>query len=49
MEHKFDFSIIRNLRMKQGLTAEALAQKADVTRATVVKLESGKGNPTIEL
>ena len=47
-DRKFDFSIVRSLRMKQGLTAEALAQKANITRATVVKLESGKGNPTIE-
>lgn len=44
----FDFSIVRNLRMKRGLTAEALAKQADITRATIVKLESGRGNPTIE-
>jgi len=44
----FDFSIIRTLRMKRGMTAEELAVRASMTRATVAKLESGKGNPTIE-
>jgi XRE family transcriptional regulator, regulator of sulfur utilization len=44
----FDFSIIRTLRMKWGLTAEELAARAGVTRATVAKIESGNGNPTIE-
>ncbi|WDP91945.1 MAG: helix-turn-helix transcriptional regulator [Desulfobacter sp.] len=44
----FDFSIVRSLRMKRGITAEALANQANITRATVVKLESGKGNPTVE-
>ena len=43
-----DFSIIKTLRMKWGLTAEELAARADITRATVAKIESGKGNPTIE-
>lgn len=42
-----DFSIIRELRKKQGLTAEELALKANVTRATIAKMESGGGNPTI--
>lgn len=46
--NRFDFSIVRNLRMKRGMTAEALAKQADITRATIVKLESGKGNPTVE-
>ncbi|MDD9303059.1 MAG: helix-turn-helix transcriptional regulator [Desulfobacter sp.] len=44
----FDFSIIRTLRMKRGITAEALAGRAKMTRATVAKLESGRGNPTID-
>jgi DNA-binding XRE family transcriptional regulator len=44
----FDFSIIRNLRKKWGLTAETLAVRANMTRATIVKIESGNGNPTIE-
>lgn len=34
--------------MKWGLTAEELAARAGLTRATVVKMESGYGNPTIE-
>lgn len=45
---KFDFSVIRNLRMKRGITAEKLAKEANLTRATVANLESGEGNPTIE-
>lgn len=45
---KFDFSIIKTLRMKWGLTAEELAARANVTRATVAKIETGNGNPTIE-
>lgn len=43
-----DFSIIKTLRMKRGMTAEELAARADITRATVAKIESGNGNPTIE-
>ena len=45
---KFDFSIIRSLRTKWGLTAEELAKRANMTRATVAKIEAGDGNPTIE-
>ena len=45
---QFDFSIIKTLRMKRGLTAEQLAGAAGITRATVVKLESGKANPTVD-
>ena len=42
-----DFSIIRKLRKKQGMTSEELALKANVTRATIAKMENGSGNPTI--
>ena len=45
---KYDFSVIRMLRLKRGLTGEQLAKKAGLTRATVSKIEAGKGNPTIE-
>ena len=45
---RFDFSVIRNLRKKWGITAEELAQRACLTRATVAKVEGGQGNPTIE-
>ena len=44
----FDFSIIKTLRMKWGMTAEDLAARANITRATVAKIETGNGNPTIE-
>ncbi|EMS81336.1 helix-turn-helix domain-containing protein [Desulfotignum phosphitoxidans] len=47
-KQNFDFSFVKNLRMKRGMTAETLAHEAGVTRATIAKLESGKGNPTIE-
>ncbi len=43
----FDFSVIRNLRRKRGLTAEDLAREAGVTRVTVSKMESNEGNPTV--
>ena len=45
---KFDFSVIRNLRKKRGLTAEGLAKTANLTRATISKIEGGNANPTIE-
>ncbi len=45
---RFDFSVIRNLRRKWGLSAEELAGRANLTRATVAKIEGGTGNPTIE-
>ena len=45
---RFDFSIIRNLRKKWGLTAEELAKRANLTRATVAKIEGGNANPTID-
>ena len=43
----FDFSIIRTLRKKWGITAEELADQAGITRATVAKIEKGDGNPTV--
>lgn len=42
-----DFSVIKSLRGKHGMTAEELAGKAGVTRATITKIEAGAGNPTI--
>lgn len=44
---QFDFSVVRNLRKKWGMTAEKLAEKAGVTRSTIAKIESGEGNPTM--
>ena len=45
---KFDFSVIKILRVKRGLSANDLARQANLTRATVTKIESGGGNPTME-
>ena len=45
--NKFDFSVIGTLRNKLGISAEELAQKANVTRATINKMEKGEGNPTM--
>ena len=45
---KFDFSVIRNLRKKWGLTAEELAKRSGLTRGTIAKIEGKDGNPTIE-
>jgi len=40
---------IRELREKYGLTQEALAQKVDVTRQTILFLEKGQYNPSLRL
>lgn len=45
---RFDFSVLKTLRLKKGLTADQLATKANVTRATVLKMESGFNNPTVQ-
>jgi XRE family transcriptional regulator, regulator of sulfur utilization len=45
---RFDFSVLKTLRLKQGLTAEPLAAKTNVTRATVAKMETGFNNPTVQ-
>ncbi|BBO74584.1 hypothetical protein DSCW_20010 [Desulfosarcina widdelii] len=45
---RFDFSVVRTLRMKRGLTADQLAKKAGLTRATIMKIEGGCGNPTLD-
>jgi transcriptional regulator with XRE-family HTH domain len=44
----FDFSVIRNIRKKRGLTIEGLARKAHLTRLTVSKIEIADSNPTME-
>ncbi len=38
---------LKTLRQKLGLTQEQLAQKADVPRTTITKIESGSYNPTL--
>ena len=40
---------IRELREKRNLTQEALAEKVDVTRQTILFLERGKYNPSLRL
>jgi len=40
---------IKELRVKKGITQEELAQKAHVRRETIVFLEQGKYNPSLQL
>ena len=40
---------IRELRERYGLTQEALAQKVDVTRQTILFLEKGQYTPSLRL
>jgi putative transcriptional regulator len=40
---------IRELREKNGLTQEILADKVGVTRQTILFLEKGKYNPSLRL
>jgi putative transcriptional regulator len=40
---------IKELREKRSLTQEALAEKVDVTRQTILFLEKGKYNPSLRL
>ncbi|PIY80655.1 MAG: hypothetical protein COY80_01615 [Candidatus Pacebacteria bacterium CG_4_10_14_0_8_um_filter_42_14] len=39
---------LRDLRHKIGLTQKELAEKANLPRATIIKVESGKRNATLE-
>jgi putative transcriptional regulator len=40
---------IKELRAKHGLTQEDLADKVEVTRQTIIAIESGKYNPSLDL
>jgi len=40
---------IRGLRDELGLTQEALAEKVDVARQTILFMEKGKYNPSLRL
>jgi putative transcriptional regulator len=40
---------IQELRNHKGLTQQELAEAIDVTRATVIALEKGSYNPSLEL
>jgi transcriptional regulator with XRE-family HTH domain len=44
---RFDFSVVRNLRKKRGMTSGKLAETAGMTRSTIAKIESGEVNPTM--
>jgi putative transcriptional regulator len=40
---------MKEFREKLGITQEALAEKVDVTRQTILFLEKGKYNPSLRL
>lgn len=40
---------IQKLRSERGLTQQELAEAVDVTRATILALEKGSYNPSLEL
>jgi putative transcriptional regulator len=40
---------IRELRARFDLTQEELAEKAEVTRQTIIAIEAGKYGPSLEL
>ncbi len=40
---------LRELRAREKLTQDELAQKAGVTRQTILAIENGKYNPSLEL
>jgi len=42
-------NIIKELRQKNNMTQEELAQKVGVRRETIVFLEQGKYNPSLKL
>ncbi|HEY3316290.1 MAG TPA: helix-turn-helix transcriptional regulator [Bacillota bacterium] len=42
-------NLVRQLRNDHGLTQEDLADKVDVSRQTIISIESGRYNPSIIL
>jgi len=47
MTHKRFIMRLRQLRADRGLTQEALAKKAELSRVYVARLETGKQDPTL--
>ncbi|MBU1043618.1 MAG: helix-turn-helix transcriptional regulator [Candidatus Omnitrophica bacterium] len=49
MENNMLAANIKKLRKKHNLSQEQLAQKADITYSTLIKIESGNNtNPTLD-
>ncbi|MDR2955419.1 MAG: helix-turn-helix transcriptional regulator [Prevotella sp.] len=42
-------SHLKEYRIKAGLTQEELAEKVNVRRETIIRLEAGKYNPSLKL
>ena len=42
-------NLLRELRVKRGLTQEDLAERVGVSRQTIISVESGRYNPSITL
>ncbi len=42
-------NLVRQLRNERGLTQEDLADRVDVSRQTIISIESGRYNPSIIL
>lgn len=42
-------SRVRELRLQLGMTQEELAERAEVSRQTIISIESGRYNPSIIL
>ena len=42
-------NFVREKRMELGLTQDELSEKLDVSRQTIISLEKGKYNPSIQL
>jgi putative transcriptional regulator len=40
---------VRELRTQMGLTQEDIAERVDVSRQTIISIESGRYNPSIVL
>lgn len=40
---------LKEMREKKGITQEKLAEKAEVSRQTIISIESGKYVPSLEL